>query len=79
MYKSVYFTYLAYYFPHLNAHYVAKHNKPFTEYTQLCKLDIAKDLHVGTYYVNRKGGPLLMKTISAVTSKSVVVYKSRDF
>jgi hypothetical protein len=55
-----------------NAHYVAKHNKPFTEYTQLCKLDIAKGLDVGTYYVNRKGGPLLMKTISAVTSKSVV-------
>jgi predicted nucleic-acid-binding Zn-ribbon protein len=44
----------------------------FTEYTQLCKLDIAKGLDVGTYYVNRKGGPLLMKTISAVTSKSVV-------
>lgn len=55
-----------------NAHYVAKHNKPFTEYTQLCKLDIAKGLDVGTSYVNRKGAALLMKTISAVTSKSVV-------
>jgi hypothetical protein len=44
----------------------------FTEYTQLCKLDIAKGLDVGTSYVNRKGAALLMKTISAVTSKSVV-------
>ena len=42
------------------------------EYIQLCKLDIAKGLDVGTSYVNRKGAALLMKTISVVTSKSTM-------
>jgi hypothetical protein len=41
----------------------------FTEYTQLCKLDIAKGLDVGTSYVNCKGAALLMKTISNASKR----------
>jgi hypothetical protein len=33
-----------------NVHYIAKYNKPFREYGQLCKLDQAKGLDVGTVY-----------------------------
>jgi hypothetical protein len=33
-----------------NAHYIPKYNKPFREYGQLCKLDQAKGLDVGTVY-----------------------------
>ena len=38
-----------------NAHYIAKYNKPFREYGQLCKLDQAKGLDVGTVYRGQNG------------------------
>ena len=38
-----------------NAHCIAKYNKPFREYGQLCKLDQAKGFDVGTVYHGQNG------------------------
>ena len=38
-----------------NAHYIAKYNKRFSEYGQLCKLDQAKGLDVKTVYYGQNG------------------------
>ena len=37
------------------AHYIAKYNKRFSEYGQLCKLDQVKGLDVETVYYGQNG------------------------
>ena len=37
-----------------NAHALAKHSRPYTDYNWICKLDITKELDVGQTYTNEK-------------------------
>lgn len=47
-----------------NAHYVAKTNRPYTDFISLCKLDKAKGIDIGQTYLNDK---YCQKFVTAIT------------
>ncbi|KAH3834125.1 hypothetical protein DPMN_107444 [Dreissena polymorpha] len=53
-------------------HYIAKRNKSFRDFVDICKLDKAKGLDIGESYVNDKGAAVLVSNIALVTLQPVV-------
>ncbi|XP_060554954.1 zinc finger protein 862-like [Ruditapes philippinarum] len=48
----------------MNAHFVAKCGRPYTDYVQLCKLDIAKGLDIGSTYLTDKSCQMFISSIA---------------
>ena len=47
-----------------NAHAVAKNNRPLSDYTWLCEIDRAKQLDIGSTYINEKVATVLIRSIA---------------
>ena len=52
-----------------NAHYIAKSNRPYSDYVTLCNLDKAKGLDIGDTYITDKSCQKFVNAIAVTRQK----------
>lgn len=54
-----------------NAHAVARHNRPYTDFVWICKLDKAKGVDIGSKYLNEKEAAIFIHYIAEAERKKI--------